>query len=42
MHHAWPGITDSHRAATEAQLQEKDAEIERLQQELKSLRVPGL
>ena len=38
----WPGTTDSHRAVTEARLQEKDAEIERLQQELKSQRVHSL
>ena len=35
----WPGTTDSHRVATEARLQEKDDEIERLQQELKLQRV---
>ena len=36
----WPGTTDSNRAETEAQLQEKNAaEIERLQQELKLQRV---
>ena len=35
----WPGTTDSNRAETEARLQEKDAEIERLQQELKLQRV---
>ena len=36
----WPGTTDSNRAETETQLQEKNAaEIERLQQELKLQRV---
>ena len=42
VHHAWPEITDSHRAETEVRLQEKDAEIEMLQQELKSQRVHSL
>ena len=38
----WPGTTDSNRAETEARLREKDAEIERLQQELKLQRVHSL
>ena len=38
----WPGTTDSNRAVTEAELQEKDVEIERLQQELEELKVRSI